>query len=851
MKKINKKVLLLCLPLLLALTISCSITETISSDSNVIYVDSDAKGLNDGTSWENAYNSLQKALSVAKADTEIWVAEGIYYPTEGKDRSISFTMVDDVDLYGGFLGNEISKDQRDWQNNKTILSGDIGVKGLKTDNSIKVIIAANNILDGFTISNGYFSQKLEGSLATNGNLPMTQEVESNKSVGHLTPDAVMSGDASSSNSGNGIIIWKVSPIIKNCIIEDNESGKGAGVYIMGNSEDGDLPTFINTTIRNNIAEGRGGGVAIDMRSKAIFIDCIFDSNECSNGKGGAIYNDFGCSPLFENCLFINNFAQSGAAIANDGVSNPVISNSTFYNNTASEAGAALYQGTGPYNDPIVTSSIIWNNHCAQDKISVYNFNECNPKITYSIVEGGYQGEGVLDVDPMFIDAEKNNFNLKDNSVAKTASSDGGQIGFRSDAIKGRTEADYKQIIKYLNSFEGSEEPTEMDLSNPVNPSDVETISYLLYVNYKAVGDNDGSSWANAYTSLQNAINVANAIYLKTDTEVDIWVAKGEYLTGSYRDDSIILQSGVNIYGGFNGDESSLKQRDYVNNQTIISGEIGDKTTKEDNSYHVFIANDNVKLDGLIITGGYADGVDGEVYDNKGGAILNYLAGNRVIPTYEPTLGFDIEINNVIFIENYAQEGGAVYTYHGGNPTFNNCSFIENSAQYGGSVLDRSGTNAIYIDCEFISNEAKYKGGSAFTDYGSMASFYNCDFSDNKSGSAGGAIYVIDRASQQVFNETDFDLIDKSWPNTTDIFSSVYLENCSFSNNRANTEGGALYVYENSFAKIVNSSFVNNEALDAAIVSSNGSTIFIDNLTSFENNNPLNTLVIGNKSVIIE
>ena len=578
-KKINK-VLYFSIFTLVVLITSCSLTNGKLDDSNVIYVDTNASGMNNGKSWENAFNSLQDALSVATENNEIWVAKGTYYPTDTKDRTISFVMVDNVDIYGGFVGNETSLDQRDWQNNKTILSGDIGVKGVKTDNSIKVVVAANNIIDGFTISDGYFSQRSEINLQKTSTKKPKKET-SNKgtqSVGHMSPKQILSGNPLSSVNGNGILIWQVSPTIRNCIITNNEGGKGAGVYILSPGDSDNLPTFINTTISNNIAEGRGGGVSIDMNSQAAFIDCVFDSNQCVSGKGGAIYNDFGSSPLIENSLFINNVAESGAAIANDGESNPIISNSTFYNNEASEAGAALYQGTGPSNDPVVIDSIIWGNYCTQDKISVYNFNECIPTIKFSIIEGGYDGEGVLDLDPMFVDAENKDFNLQDNSPALTASHNGSQIGFNQDVINNREESDYNDVIDYLNSIEGSKEPIQMDLSNPISINDVNTILNPIYVDIDATGENDGSSWDDAYTSLQKAINVANAIYQKTNEEVDIWVSEGTYLTGDLRSDSIILQSGVNIYGGFSGVETSLEQRDFEKNKTIISSEIGDKTT---------------------------------------------------------------------------------------------------------------------------------------------------------------------------------------------------------------------------------------------------------------------------------
>ncbi|MGD1823170.1 MAG: right-handed parallel beta-helix repeat-containing protein [Pleomorphochaeta sp.] len=898
------------------LLVSCNTNTPTNSLSNIIYVDINASGKNDGSSWENAYNSLVDALKFANPENDIWVAEGTYYPCETSDTSISFTMKDDVDIYGGFTGIEESLDQRDWVIHETILSGDIGIRGNSTDNSTKVVIAANNIIDGFTITGGYFDnesrlmianasldnidnnrmgppknrENIDGSKEMLGPPPNGEKLDrpmgpiddqkaldtlkndmdisidnsndlnnfstessiqdNNMAVGHMTFESVMSGDATLSSNGNGIIIWEVAPTIVNCTIIDNNGSKGAGVYIIGTSDLDNIPTFINTIISNNTAEGRGGGVSIDMKSSAYFIDCIFDGNSCSNGKGGAIYNDYGGSPLLENCLFVNNFAQSGGAIANDGASNPIVSNCTFYNNTASEAAAALYQGSGPFNDPVIIDSIIWSNYCELDEVSIYNWNECNPRVEYSIVEGGYDGIGILDIDPMFIDPSDYNFSYSVESNLNNASHDNSMIGFDSDLCLTRSTEDYNTIKNYLNSIELNKEPVQINVNNPSLDSQIDINLRTLFVDISNGDEGDGSSWDTSFNSLQTAINTANAIYEVTGETVDIWVSKGTYYPGQNRSDSFILHEGVNIYGGFNGTEKSLSQRNYEKNITRLSGEIGDKNSLLDNSYHVLVGSDNALIDGFTISDGYADGVDGEVYDNKGGALINYLAGNRVRPDIEPTLGFDTELYNVIFINNYANEGGAVYTYHGGNPTFTNCSFINNSAKYGAAVLDRAGTNAIYTSCSFQNNFSIYKGGTAFCDYGSMQSFYNCEFIDNESESAAGAIYIIDRASQAIPNETDFDLIDETWANLSDIFSSVYIENCDFINNTAKTNGGAIYVYESGYAKIVDSTFINNTADDATVVANNSGKIFITITTTFKNNSLANTLKIGSKSSIV-
>jgi len=826
----------------------------------VIYVNANADGNNDGTNWSNAYTELTSALSISQSGNSIWVAQGTYYPTDDEDNSVSFSMVDGVSVYGGFNGTEDSVDERDYLNNKTILSGDIGVVDDNSDNSIKVVIAANNVMDGLTITGGAMSNSGVGPLIatndTSSKVYYSEEQDSQESVlkgeGHTDPESVSSGTAEESSCGNGVIIWQKAPTIKNCTITDNTGGKGAGVYIMGVEENGSIPTFINTTISNNIASGRGGGVSMDYYSQAYFIDCVFDSNECTAGKGGAIYNDYSGNPLIENCLFNNNYAQSGAAIGNDGVSCPVILDSTFYSNSADEAGACLYQGTGPFNDPVVVDTVMWGNSCAQDKIDVYNYNECSPDITYSDIQQGYEGTGNISFDPLFTNPEEGDFTYLENSPALNAGADSESIGYSLVEAASRSEGDYAAIMSNLDEIYANKSTiiNPLDLTNSVTASEAEAIGSVVYVDNSLVLDGDGTSWTNSINSLQEAIDKANVAYSQNDEEVEIWIKEGTYVPGDERSDSFIMREGVSLYGGFAGTESKLSERDYENNLTTLSGEIGSASISTDNCYHVLIGGDDAILDGFTVSGGHADGIGGELYDNKGGALLNYLAGERVRPDYEPTLGFDPDIRNCVFENNYAAEGGAAYTYHGGNPEFTNVEFNNNEADYGAATLDRAGTNATYTECTFENNLANYKGGAVFTDYGAMSSFYECDFINNTAATEGGALYAIDRASQACANVTSFDLIDPSWENLEDIYSAVYIESCNFTLNAAGTKGGALYIYDSSYAKIVSSTFTNNTADDAAIVASYSATVIVDSNTIFSNNYPKDYTTEGTGAKIL-
>lgn len=129
--------------------------------SDQVYVDKDALGLNNGTSWANAFTHVQDALAAVEyyEDVrEIWIAEGEYVPSVIY-RDSSFTLRDSVVIYGGFLGTETLRDQRVMDPSLVKLSGDIGLAEDSTDNVYHVVVVDSScvdcVLDGLTISFGH------------------------------------------------------------------------------------------------------------------------------------------------------------------------------------------------------------------------------------------------------------------------------------------------------------------------------------------------------------------------------------------------------------------------------------------------------------------------------------------------------------------------------------------------------------------------------------------------------------------------------------------------------------------------------------------------------------------------
>lgn len=143
------------------LLVAIALANYAGASANIIYVNDDAAGKNDGSNWIDAYTNLQAALRAARAGDQIWVAEGVYRPTEDDRRRTSFELVSGVAMYGGFCGDERVLDERDPKMRPTVLSGGIGDSSRRTDNSVHIVESVNTddrtSLDGFVLSGAYNS----------------------------------------------------------------------------------------------------------------------------------------------------------------------------------------------------------------------------------------------------------------------------------------------------------------------------------------------------------------------------------------------------------------------------------------------------------------------------------------------------------------------------------------------------------------------------------------------------------------------------------------------------------------------------------------------------------------------
>ncbi|MDO1446403.1 T9SS type A sorting domain-containing protein [Rhodocytophaga aerolata] len=321
-------------------------------------------------------------------------------------------------------------------------------------------------------------------------------------------------------------------------------------------------------------------------------------------------------------------------------------------------------------------------------------------------------------------------------------------------------------------------------------SPIKTKAAVIYVNGAAAGANTGTSWINAFTSLQSALAASEA-------GDQIWVAKGVYkpslavdIDGNglseEREATFQIKSGVKVYGGFAGGEATLTKRNWIVNPTILSGDIDNNDANADanfiaettdqlmgnNAYHVIYTvnvDKSTVLDGFTITAGkaYAIGLPVESLHIRGGGWFNKMAA--------PLNSSSPSIANCVFQGNYAErEGGAWYT--------------------SGTAGVKS--EAIFKDSKFIQNKSNRSGGAiyigSFTKGSYKPQIINCQFVGNRTLKTGGAIFILG--------------------DTARIDSSSFINNAVtiITNVSDNGSGGAVYMF-NSKASFYRTMFSNNKA----------------------------------------
>ena len=390
----------------------------------IIYVDVDSPGINDGSSWTDALNYLQDALADANSGDEVRVAQGIYKPDQGAgvttgDRTATFQLMNGVNLKGGYAGyGQPDPNARDVHAYETILSGDLDGNDIdvndpcdllteptRAENSYHVVTsyqtdtmdATTDLLDGFTISGGNandssYPNKYGGGMFCNSDATLV--------------NCTFTGN--SARKGGGILCgasWCCAtyPTVTNCTFIGNSAGEDGGGMWVGDSD----PTLTNCRFSDNFAKTNGGGQYYNGDSWPTLTNCLFSGNSAGE-DGGGMYCLFTYYMTLTNCTLSGNSAgKHGGGMYNRYYS-PTLTNCTFSENWAGEDGGGICHC---YSRLTVTNCILWANSPSQ----ISQDDEATASITYSDVQGGWPGEGNIDADPCFVDlgywAYKNDPNI--------------------------------------------------------------------------------------------------------------------------------------------------------------------------------------------------------------------------------------------------------------------------------------------------------------------------------------------------------------------------------------------------------------------------------------------------------
>ncbi len=639
-----------------------------ASADNIIYVTSMGAGIKDGSSWANAASSIQGAIDAAAEISEnqpvIWAAKGNYY-ANGIYQTINnkpccFLGHGGVKLCGGFNGDEPANydlSLRDLENNATILDA---------ESQCYVLGTLASEWDGFVMQYG---------------------------------------------GEGGICVYEGSSKVQNCKVLHSE---GTGVFVDGGSLD---------CFHNEVSYHARDGIYQDNYWYHLDIrDCTVSFNErygvygnlcirckiCNNGNGFQQRSSMGGALI--GCLVANNDGF--------GATCEYIVNSTIVNNGL---------GLGEYSSRmyiVLCNSIIWGNTQQQ------NWEWSTPYyVSNNAIQGGLNGKNGIypcinlssssDEEGVFPEFEHPSSGIgsaySDGIWTLKASSPCINMGKEnlSNIPEGNSSFSYNTgfttPLEYLDvDYTGNQriQHGRIDIGAWESPYEKPNYQFPIhpdannFIYVKEDGQGNGSSWANATSSLQEAMEMA-ILYEPVPT---IWVAQGTY---SVSDFSFQVKEKLKMYGGFDGTEASdydLSQRDFVSHATVLDGNDALRVLSQSSALSEVTA---AVVDGFTIRNGNSN-------DGAGAYLLDYMTLSNCILEHNASsdkgggvYAENASVKNCVVTSNTAMQGGGVYAEHS---NLSDCFVTNNTAQQGGGMY---ASNSQIVQSHISNNQASIEGGGVY------------------------------------------------------------------------------------------------------------------------------------------
>ncbi|MBA4147546.1 MAG: right-handed parallel beta-helix repeat-containing protein [Verrucomicrobia bacterium] len=780
------------------------------------YVNAAATGMGTGLDWANAYRTLHEAQDVIMdryselVCAQVWVAAGTYFPTADGNTNSYLRLRSNVAIYGGFTGTETNLSQRNPRANPTIISGNLGNPSSTADNSLFLFSVSGNqrgfqsdqtaILDGFILRDAQYSAF---------------------DVSDASP-TISNCDFINNNGSHGAAVHsrRAAPTFVNCRFTDNVSGTGA-FYSQDSTN-----VLVNSLFARNYGSHLGGAIS-GYRSTFLLQNCILADNYAAT-SGGGLYVRQG-NYILNNCIIWSNSdggrynsSQYRAQLFNEGeaalfvISNSIVQALPLPHANGNTAFDPLFAGASTNNYRLSAHSPAIDAGNASFPAGVTNDLNDQPRVVGNSIDVGpyeFQGTPATAVQiftlpqsvTTCVGAGPVNFRVSgpDNATLIydwQANSGSGFVAISNDAT-------YTISFSSSNSTLTIAAPTlalsqtsyriSIRDSDYVTPAALLTVNppSILYVRDGAAGTKNGSSWANAFTNLQDALEIATSCN-------EIWVAQGTYsarplLGANYFE----FRSRVPVYGGFAGVETLRSQRNWTNYPAVLVARPNESLFEARGDLAVI--DEGSILDGFTLRS--ADPVTLIRLRQASPTIRNCIfdgpAGTALDVTFSSPTLTDCVFRNA---------GMTAVHSTGSSPRFMDCLFTGNT----NGAIYLSSSSPIIDRCRFESNHG-YSGSALYISGESQPLITRSVFLGNR-GSSGGPVANLGTGIVQFENCLFAE-------NQSDHLGAVFLQslgelrliNCTIANNRG-ARGGALFVFGGEVSS-VNTIFWNNSVQDRTFI----------------------------------
>lgn len=708
--------------------------------TRIRYVKPNGTGTGDGSSWGNASGDLQRMIDELADNNpqnlpgEVWVAAGTYEPQayliSNAQYSASFRMRDGISVYGGFVGTEASKADRDlgkdgmpWQSeHRTILQGsyysDDNVSYTNnrwslTGDSRHVVwfapmpgeapFARVTRLDGVTVKGGYAQGGtgqsdfmtdrgagvyMDGRNAYLTNCIVTQNYATGAGGGVYLKDGRIQGSLLYNNNAGtngGAVYVDSTGLVLRSMLANNSAGNGAGAYLAHKAPVGegveDHPEYLilstcvvtnNTARQNGAIYCAGGGVLMQNTVANNYCPTTTDATDPNASQTGGLYID-GYGLVINSVLWNNRLGSTTGANIPIYVRNPSVDNVRFLHNALSGV-----------------NNVVWNDVYTLQTLSLSDDNLEGEGMVGPNFEGTVPGE--VGVNPNWKDDTNIGINYywqpeKGSNLWARGMELGQlpkQVVLAPEVDLGGTLFAQRPAIG-AHSVEGTQIVPELDGT-----------TLRLYVDVAStLPENDGRSWAMPYRSLNDAIRFFAG--LTDNSEITVWNGSGIqsfiYTSASVRSFEILVLEG-NLYPryAYVNDDPKTATLDILpmpDGQTLrIAGGYAYRNTTPQDAYrdplnHRSQLNGN--NDGDELRDGIYHVVTVEPEANvtlDGFHIINgYAAGTAALQYGAGMLvhsGAEVTVENCIFENNTAVSGAAVYAPEATSLTLTNCVVNNNT-----------------------------------------------------------------------------------------------------------------------------------------------------------------------------